>query len=512
MFTEADIKQIEERGSILEAVHTQIENFKSGFPFMKLESSAYPGAGVIALSEDEISKLISDYDESAKQKHILKFVPASGAASRMFKLLFSFLEIADDPEKVKAEFDKSDGLQSIKNFFDRINDFAFKDDINEVLNAQGKSIRSCMDSEDYASIISALLNTDGLDYGSLPKGLLKFHKYEDGCRTPLMEHLVEGALYARSKDDHVNLHFTVSNEHRERFETHLAEVKGIFEKMYSVTINVSFSEQKPYTDTIAVDLDNEPFRNQDGTLLFRPAGHGALIANLNDIDADLIFIKNIDNVVPDKIKHDTVKYKKTLAGMLLKYQEKIFCYLTKLDGEVTDDLINEILEFIEKELLIKDLPSFISQEEAVGFIKAILNRPIRTCGIVKNEGEPGGGPFYIKNNDGTQSLQIVEPPQIDRSDAAQKAIADGASHFSPTDLVCAVRNYKGDKFDLTKHVDPTTGFISQKSKDGKELKAQELPGLWNGSMSNWTTIFVEVSVTTFNPVKTVNDLLRPQHQ
>ena len=479
---------------------------------MNLESAAYPGAGVIALSENEIAHLIKNYDARAKEKNIVKFVPASGAASRMFKLLFSFLEIADDPDKVQAALAKSDDLQSINMFLDRIHDFAFRDDLDAVLKKQGKSIASCMDAGDYASIISGLLDANGLEYGSLPKGLLKFHRYEDGNRTPLMEHLVEGALYAKSKHEHVNLHFTVSLEHRAKFEEHAAEVSAVFEKEYGVTFNISFSEQKAYTDTIAVDLDNEPFRNLDGSLLFRPAGHGALIANLNDIDADLIFIKNIDNVVPDNIKHDTVKYKKTLAGMLLKYQEKIFDYLNQLEGQVNDELVNEILAFISDDLMIKDLPSFEAKEDAISFIKTKLHRPIRTCGIVKNEGEPGGGPYYIKNEDGTQSLQVVEPPQIDRSNASQKAIADGATHFSPTDLVCAVRDYKGDKFDLMNYVDPSTGFISQKSKDGKELKAQELPGLWNGSMSNWTTIFVEVPVTTFNPVKTVNDLLRPQHQ
>jgi len=512
MFTEADIKQIEERGSVLESVYTQIENFKKGFPYMNLESAAKPGDGVIALTEEEIGKLMEDYDEKAKQKQIVKFVPASGAASRMFKLLFGFLEIADDSTKVQAAFAEGSGLQSISTFFERINDYAFKDDLNEVLKAEGKSIESCLASKDYASIIKALLDSDGLDYGSLPKGLLKFHRYEDETRTPLMEHLVEGALYAKSKNDVVNLHFTVSLEHRQRFEAHVAEVKSHFEEAYGVTFNISFSEQKSYTDTIAVDLSNEPFRNQDDSLLFRPAGHGALIANLNDIDADLIFIKNIDNVVPDKIKGDTVKYKKTLAGMLLKYQQRIHGYLRQLDEEVTEGLITEVLAFMEKELMIKDIPAFAEQEQTVEFIRTKLNRPIRTCGIVKNEGEPGGGPFYTRNDDGSQSLQIVEPPQIDKSNPTQKAIAEGASHFSPTDLVCAVQDYKGQKFDLTKYVDPTTGFISQKSKDGKELKAQELPGLWNGSMSNWNTIFVEVSVTTFNPVKTVNDLLRPQHQ
>ena len=279
-----------------------------------------------------------------------------------------------------------------------------------------------------------------------------------------------------------------------------------------MTYKISFSEQKSYTDTIAVDLQNEPFRNDDGSLLFRPAGHGALIANLNDIDADIIFVKNIDNIVPDKLKDDTISYKKALAGTLLKYQNKLFDYLKRLDGVVSPEEAEEMLTFLKDELHIKNLPDFHDIEDKVDFLKRKFNRPLRICGMVKNEGEPGGGPFFAENNDGTQSLQIVESSQIDFGDERQKSIANAASHFNPVDLVCGVKNYQGENLDLTKYVDPKTGFISQKSKDGRELKAQELPGLWNGAMSDWSTLFVEVPISTFNPVKTVNDLLRPQHQ
>lgn len=327
-----------------------------------------------------------------------------------------------------------------------------------------------------------------------------------------MEHLAEGALYAQSSNQIVKIHFTVSPEHKENFEKHINSNTTQFENTYNVTYEVSFSEQKSYTDTIAVDLKNEPFRDADGSLLFRPAGHGALIANLNEIDADIIFVKNIDNVVPDKLKEDTISYKKALAGTLLKYQEKLFSYLNSLDGKVSSGDIEEMMTFLKDELRIKNLPELATINDKINFLKQKFNRPLRICGMVKNEGEPGGGPFFAQNNDGTQSLQIVESSQIDPGDDQQKSIANAATHFNPVDLVCGVRNYKGEKFDLSNYVDPKTGFISQKSKDGLELKAQELPGLWNGAMSDWNTLFVEVPVSTFNPVKTVNDLLRPQHQ
>lgn len=512
MFTGADIEQIKSRGSELEVVHTQIENFKKGFPYLKLHSAATPSDGIMVLGQREIDTLSRKYDDQAKEKHIVKFVPASGAASRMFKLLYSFLDINNDPKEVQKQMNKSDDLQSIKAFFNRIDDFAFKNDLEEALKKEGKSIKECVDRQDYASILNALLEANGLNYGNSPKGLLKFHQYESESRTPVMEHLAEGALYARSKGEDVNIHFTVSPEHKKSFQAHIDKIVPEFEKLYGVKYHISFSEQKAYTDTIAVDLGNEPFRNADSTLLFRPAGHGALIANLNDIDADVVFIKNIDNVVPDKLKDDTVKYKKALAGVLFEFQNQFFSFLKQLEAGASQAQLDEMLTFLQKNTKLKNLPAFANKEELADFLKLKFDRPLRICGMVKNEGEPGGGPFFASNSDGTVSLQIAESSQINFNDSAQKSIAEGATHFNPVDLVCAVRDFKGNKFDLAKFVDPKTGFISQKSKDGKDLKAQELPGLWNGSMSDWNTIFVEVPISTFNPVKTVNDLLRPQHQ
>lgn len=512
MFSNSDSNQIKERGSELDVVSNQIENFKKGFPFLKLESPATPADGIMVLSQQEIKALIDLYDESSIEKEIVKFVPASGAASRMFKLLYEFLDICTNDQKVEDAMNASSDLQSIRTFFDRIHDFAFASELNSHLEKKNLSIEACLSEKDYASILEGLLSKDGLEYGSSPKGLLKFHKDELEARTPSMEHLVEGALYAQSANKKVNIHFTVSPEHKERFEKHIKLKTPTFESKYGITYQISFSEQKSYTDTIAVDLANEPFRNPDNSLLFRPAGHGALIANLNDIDADIIFVKNIDNVVPDKLKDDTVTYKKALAGTLLKYQTKIFAYLRQLDNRPSSQDIQGMLDFLSNDLKIKNLPKLNSIEEKIPLIREKLNRPLRICGMVKNEGEPGGGPFYGQNHDGTQSLQIVESSQIDFDDLVQKGIADAATHFNPVDLVCGVKNYAGEKFDLTKFVDPSTGFISQKSKDGRDLKAQELPGLWNGSMSDWNTLFMEVPISTFNPVKTVNDLLRPQHQ
>ena len=422
----------------------------------------------------------------------------------MFKNLFEFLGADYDVPETKFE----------KTFFEQIEKFAFYNDLNAACEkAFEKNIPALIAEGDYKAVVAALLEAAGLNYGALPKGLLKFHRYEDGSRTPLEEHLVEGALYAANKNGKVNVHFTVSPEHRRLFENLVADKAAVYAKKYGVDYNVTFSEQKPCTDTIAADMNNQPFRD-NGKLLFRPGGHGALIENLNDLDADIIFIKNIDNVVPDKLKGDTVLYKKLIAGVLVALQQKAFAYLELLDsGRYTHEQVLEILQFLQKKLFCKN-PETKNLEDAelVLYLKEKLNRPMRVCGMVKNVGEPGGGPFLAYNSDGTISLQILESSQIDMDDPEKKEMFEKGTHFNPVDLVCAVRDYKGHKFDLVNFVDKATGFISYKSKNGKELKALELPGLWNGAMSDWNTVFVEVSLSTFNPVKTVNDLLREQHQ
>lgn len=501
MFTEKDLAQIEKQGISLETIQQQISHFETGFPFLKVLKAATVGDGIVRVSEEESAALVDEFDAQAKNVSLLKFVPASGAATRMFKSLFAF---KDDG--------KSD--KSIPEFSERIRDFAFFEDLKTAMANDGVDIEMAIGDGNYQQIADYILSGKGLDYGNLPKGLLKFHNYEEGARTPVEEHLVEGANYANANGV-VRLHFTVSPEHRSRFEALIEAVKPAFEEKYSVTYQVSFSEQKPSTDTISVNMDNTPFRNADGSLLFRPAGHGALLANLDDQDGDVVFIKNIDNVVPDSLKDTTFTYKKVLGALLLKYRQQIFDFLTRIEaGENSDSLISELSEFYENTLFTSPTADFwaLSNTEKLAYFAMKLDRPVRLCGMVKNVGEPGGGPFWAANPDGTTSLQVVESAQIDMDDAAQKALFDTATHFNPVDLVCSLRGYKGKKFELMSYRDSNTGFITQKSKDGKDLKAQELPGLWNGSMSDWNTVFVEVPLITFNPVKTVNDLLRKEHQ
>ncbi|RRD91907.1 DUF4301 family protein [Bacteroides heparinolyticus] len=505
MITPQDKELLKSKGISEEQIAEQLACFKKGFPYLKLSAAASVEKGILTPDTNEQKEYLDAWEGYRQtDKVVVKFVPASGAASRMFKNLFEFL--GADYNVPQTSFEKM--------FFEKIEDFAFYDDLNMTCRKTvGEDVPALLASGNYKAIVAALLEAAGLNYGALPKGLLKFHKYEDGNRTPLEEHLVEGALYAANKNGKVNVHFTVSPEHRTLFRT-LVDAKAMaYAQKYGVDYNVTFSEQKPSTDTIAVDMENNPFRDA-GKLLFRPGGHGALIENLNDLDADVIFIKNIDNVVPDRLKGDTVLYKKLIAGVLVTLQQRAFAYLRLLDsGRYTHEQILEVLQFLQKQLYCKN-PEIKDLEDAelVIYLKEKLNRPMRVCGMVKNVGEPGGGPFLAYNSDGTVSLQILESSQIDMDDPAKKEMFEKGTHFNPVDLVCAVRDYKGHKFDLVKYVDKATGFISYKSKNGKDLKALELPGLWNGAMSDWNTIFVEVPLSTFNPVKTVNDLLREQHQ
>lgn len=505
MLTPQDKELIAKKGITEQKIAEQLACFEKGFPYLKLDAAASVERGVLALDETEQGAYLDAWNDYIKGNNtIVKFVPASGAASRMFKNLFEFLGADYDEPATKFE----------QEFFNNIEKFAFYQDLNEACKKNhGADIPALVAKKDYKAVVANLLNEAGLNYGALPKGLLKFHKYEDGARTPLEEHLVEGALYASGKSGKVNVHFTVSTEHKELFKALVAEKVKKYADKYHVDYNVSFSEQKPSTDTIAADMENNPFRDGE-KLLFRPGGHGALIENLNDLDADVIFIKNIDNVVPDKLKDDTVLYKKLIAGVLVALQKQAFEYLQLLDsGKYTQEQIREIIQFVQQKLFCKNPETKnLEDSELVIYLKNKLNRPMRVCGMVKNVGEPGGGPFLAYNPDGTVSLQILESSQIDMSNPTAKEMFEKGTHFNPVDLVCAVRDYKGHKFDLTKYVDKATGFISYKSKNGKDLKALELPGLWNGAMSDWNTVFVEVSLSTFNPVKTVNDLLRPQHQ
>ncbi|MFV0378616.1 MAG: DUF4301 family protein [Mangrovibacterium sp.] len=508
MFTEKDQADIEKRGSNPLTIKQQIDNFISGFPFLTVIKPATIDDGIIRLSEKETIENSQFFDQkTAEGISILKFVPASGAASRMFKALY------EAKDKLSSGISETEIKQQkdIKLFFDKLKDFAFYTDLRHLAGIAPEKLPA-------ADTLTLLLAEEGLNYGNLPKGLLKFHRYGDTNRTSFEEHCVEGALYAKKSDGNIAIHFTVSPEHQCKFESHLAEIQSLYEEKFSASYSISFSQQKAETDTIAVTPGNKPFRNDDGSLLFRPGGHGALIANLGELDADLVFIKNIDNVVPDYLKPETVTYKKALAGLLLNIQKRIFAYQQVFDTHhyyaLDSVFLSEAASFAENVLNIKPASNqyYTEKEELYHYLKNKFDRPIRICGMVRNEGEPGGGPFWAMNSDGTVSLQVVESSQIDFSDPEQKELADSATHFNPVDLVCAFKNYKGEKYDLARFVDPATGFISKKSQNGKDLKAQELPGLWNGAMSDWNTLFVEVPIITFNPVKTVNDLLRKEHQ
>ncbi len=501
--TKEDLAQLQSLGLSPERVQEQIDHFKKGFPKSRLDAAATPdNNGIRCLDDKEIARYEKQYRLLGRDKKILKFVPASGAATRMFKDLYSF---ASTYFGVAKNFDKE--FPEVKAFLENIRTFAFFNDLKACMEASDLDIEDYLQRGDYTTIINFLLKEQYLGYGSLPKALLKFHRYGAVQRTPLEEHIVEGALYARNSDGTVNLHFTISPEHRQGFRRKIAEVKHYYESTFGIKLKITFSEQKHYTDIIAVDEQNQPVRDDEGKLVFRPGGHGALIENLNEQRADLIFIKNIDNVVPDWMKHTTLIYKQVLAGMLLELQGKVFDALRTLDSHPDKRTLNKLIRFAKEELNI-----MVPEDCDTKTLHSLLNRPMRICGMVKNLGEPGGGPFYTIDTMGNRGLQIVESAQVNHNDPQQEKIFQASTHFNPVDLVCSTKNYRGRYFDLRKYVDPQTGFISKKTKGAITLKSQELPGLWNGAMANWITLFVEVPVATFNPVKTVNDLLRKEHR
>ena len=497
MFRKEDIEQIEQRGSSVQTVEQQVERFKQGFPWMKIVAPATPERGIQVLDEAAVEAAAKYYDGAAINGKC-KFVPASGAASRMFKDLFSGLDA------LKAGKELADDAPAAK-FVDQIQSFAFY--TPELFGEQ-----TCKCPEYRQAVLSKTLTDEGLGYGAKPKGVLKFHKYTDGeIRTAFAEHLVEAQNYMRNEDGTANLVVTISPEHQHLFEEAYAEVKAVYEAKYGVKYNITFTFQDKATDTIAVDVENKPFRTETDSLLFRPAGHGALIYNLNRIEEEVVSIKNIDNVANERLLPETATWKKVLLGKALELRDKIYGYLNALDAEATPALCDEIEAFLDNTLCVT-LPAAADFEARVAALRAKLNRPIRVAGMVKNQGEPGGGPFIIAEKDGSTSLQVLESVQINMSDDHARECLASATHFNPVDIVCCLHDYKGQSFDLLQYVDEDAGFISSKSYQGRELKALELPGLWNGAMSNWNTLFVEVPLATFNPVKVVLDLLRPAHQ
>ncbi|MEY4382519.1 MAG: hypothetical protein RI995_61 [Bacteroidota bacterium] len=490
MLNSSDLTQLEKRGIQPAEVEQQINYFKNGFPWMTLFKAATPGEGVIQLSADQVKEMAQKFDDAKSGLSILKMVPASGAATRMFKSLFEHLQEGEANKESKV-------------FFEQLQQFAFYPALENLLGSNPSE----------KEVLSKLLLAEGLGYGALPKGLLDFHKYADEVRTPLQEHLLEAIEYA-SDGKSAKLHFTVSPEHRSRFEDLVQKLVPSLAIKFGIKFEITFSEQKLSTDTVAVDMNNELFRESDGSMLFRPAGHGALLENLNDLQADIIFIKNVDNVVPDALRGPTIEFKKAIGGLLLSILEGIKQLDEQLQGEVSEDLLIQAEQELVAYLGFVPSPAYqlMPPEQKVVFLREVLNRPTRVCGVVKNTGEPGGGPFWCQDEEGNSTLQLVESAQVNPEDNGQMSLFKGSTHFNPVDLVCATKDLQGRKFDLRNYRDMNTGFITEKTKDGKKLKALELPGLWNGAMAYWNTIFVEVPLETFNPVKTVNDLLRPAHQ
>lgn len=482
-FTEQDLIFLKSRGSDPEKVEKQFSYFLKGFPFACLDRIATTADGIFQMNHTELDHFIQYYEQQCEENKVTKFVPASGAASRMFKDLYDALKIERDAFSPQ-----------VKQFIQKFKLLPFYPDLQPYL-----------ESEDPKEWVEKLLTEKGLNYGNLPKAVLKFHHYEDANRTAIEEHLVEASMYAQSGKGDCYLHFTVSPNHLDGIKEWIQKVQPMYSERFGVQYHITYSIQDPSTDTLAAEMDNTPFRDKSGELLFRPGGHGALISNLNDIDSDLIFIKNIDNVITEDHLEPTIIYKKACAGLLLELRNKTFEYLQLLDNQlVSDDLYHDIVHFAKDQLCIQ----FQMDTPSIDELKIKLNRPIRVCGMVKNEGEPGGGPFWVTQTNGETSCQIVETSQIDKHDPHQLSILQNATHFNPVDMVCSTRDYQGNKFDLQQYIDHNTGFISDKSYEGRTLKAMELPGLWNGAMADWITIFVEVPLTTFNPVKTIFDLLK----
>lgn len=516
VFTEKDFEQIRKRGMNDDMVLSQMDAFKQGFPFARLERPCTLGDGIVSLKNADHEKLIDRYSRAANRGRFMKFVPASGAASRMFKSLLSVLgrmNHAQGPLREKPNESDPD-WEAFSLFMENIHRFPFFHNMQYCLKKDNLDVETLLERGHYHKILLYLLTSKGLNLASRPKGLIPFHRYPGHVRTPFEEHLLEGASYVKDRYGTVPIHFTVSPEHDRLFRDHLDAVIPRYESS-DLIYNVSFSYQAPSTDTIAVDMENRPLRDEAGKLIFRPGGHGALLANLHQLNGDIIFIKNIDNVVVDRLKDTTYHYKMVLGGYLVDLQEALFQQLMRL-SEMNPNTahLEEAFVFARDRLSLVPPDGILkkARKDIRRFLINSLNRPLRVCGMVKNVKEPGGGPFWVRDRGGRLSIQIIESSQVNHASKEQRQRWGSSTHFNPVDLVCAVRDFKGNPFDLPSFADPETGFIAEKSKDGKTLKALELPGLWNGAMAHWNTVFIEVPLATFNPVKTVSDLLREEHQ
>ena len=512
-FTSYDFVQIYEKGIPLDTINKHLNIFKFGISKAILVRPATKNDGILKLSKEDFQFYSNILDKKSKVIKFKKFVPASGAASRMFKFLSEFINDFDIENETINAYVNRKNASSLTVFFTGLEKFPFFENIDKRLKELYPDFQSWESDKKKYHFVKLLLESEHFDFANKPKAVLPFHKYTTHIATPIEEHLNESVLYAKTNNVS-NLHFTISEKHRSQFNAIIEQVKHKVESKYNSKININFTVQKSATDTIAVDFNNEPFRDENGHLVFRPAGHGALIDNLNDLDADIVFVKNIDNVIQNHLETITL-YKKGLAGILLELQEKVFNFLNKIDnGEINEEDFEIIFSFIQNRLYISISEDFLkyTHENKIVYIKSILNRPIRVCGMVKNEGEAGGGPFWVQDQKGNVSLQIIETSQIDLQNLNQKRILESSTHFNPVDLVCGIKDYKGSKFNLLEYIDSSAGFIVEKNKNGRDLKAYELPGLWNGAMAKWMTVFVEVPIETFNPVKTVNDLLKTAHQ
>lgn len=509
IFTEKDLQYLSEKGIEKQRVLNQIQTFQVGIEPVRLGRAAMVGDGILRLSAAQQQRLSELYREQNKGLEIVKFIPASGAASRMFKALFSFLNEFDPKRDSLQLYMENISGPDVKTFYEGYRKLPFYQLIRSRLEGGSESGRV-----DLYEFVAEMLTEKGLNYGFYPKGLLPFHNYDGQLTTPFEEHLKEAAAYARSAD-RARLHFTISPQHKALFEKESDRVTGKMGAITECSFDISYSFQKESTDTLAVTPENNPFRDGEGRLLFRPGGHGALLENLNEQEADLLFIKNIDNVVTEDALEEISEWKEVLGGHLLEIQQQAHYFARILEQGIVDhELMKRVEVFLENSLNVRLPDSFSGYniEERIRMLKDKLARPIRVCGMVRNEGDPGGGPFWIRDNQGRESLQIVESAQVHMEDSAQKGIFEKATHFNPVDLVCGVRDAFGQKFNLMNYQEPKQGFITEKTYEGKPLKALELPGLWNGGMAYWNTVFIEVPGITFNPVKTVNDLLKPAHQ
>ena len=510
MVTESELREIEngladiiDEGTSASALAKQVERFKNGFPSTRLERACTLNDGIYRIQADDKDELLGCFEEAANEGRFSRFVPASGAATRMFKHLLA---------KLNGEEISENEQEMVQTFMDLLPVFPFYEDLKNAMQKGGENLEDAFANQDYNLILEYLLTETGLNYASLPKGLIPFHNYADGYRTPFAEHIAESEAHIKDRRGMVKLHFTVSPEHEQNIREHVEEVLAQFPDS---RFDIEFSQQSKSSDTVAVDMNNEVFRTGSGKILFRPAGHGALLDNLHKLRGDLVFVKNIDNVVPDTAKDTTLEYKKLLGGLLVKIQEQVFECLNMLENHNCSEFEVAAVSIFAISHLSIHLPDDFGQmslEEKISLLRVRLSKPIRVCGMVKNEGEPGGGPFWVKGPGGSITPQIVEKSQVDMNDVDQVDIVKSATHFNPVDLVCGMRNHRGEWYALKNFTDPDTGFISVKSRNGRKLKAMELPGLWNGSMADWITFFVEVPLSTFSPVKTVNDLLKEERR